>query len=365
MRAALVALALVTAVSAVGCGASKRAAVVTTVTVTTTTTTATSPAAPTLKPVPAGFDPVSFTAISADEFWLLGNGVIARTVNGGKTFAALPAPPLPASSGLTPELRFADRNDGFAFATGLGGALYATHDAGATWNKIPTRTILAFATGDHYAFVVSAQCATNGCSDYRLERAPVSSDAWTSAPLPFTPDGSVVDLAAHGSSVWFLGTAKGSEPGNDTIARSTDAGKTFTTGSGPCVPGLGGDLEPSSDLVVWAVCPTGMEAGAWISTDGGVTFGALKTPELVNSARLAPASDATAVLAQGAQDELLPTTDGGTTWTSAHTPGASFVPFVGFTDANVGAALAQGANGREALWRTTDGGADWAVVPIG
>ncbi|TML23836.1 MAG: hypothetical protein E6G28_02035 [Actinobacteria bacterium] len=92
----------------------------------------------------------------------------------------------------------------------------------------------------------------------------------------------------------------------------------------------------------------------------------------MNSARLAPASRDTAVLSgNGAGDRLRRTTDAGATWTVPHVPGrATFVPWIGFTDAAVGTALVQtgwdasAKIEREALWRTTDGGADWSKVRL-
>src|SRR5207244_6642637 len=129
---------------------------------------------------------------------------------------------------------------------------------------------------------------------------------------------------------------------HDELARSQDAARTFVTGAGPCFPGLGGELAPTSTQVVWAVCPGGMLAGASRSTNGGISFARLRTPPLVNSAQLAPASESTAVLARGVGARLLRTIDGGNTWNSPKTPErATDIMWVGFTDARVGAALAQ------------------------
>ena len=132
-------------------------------------------------------------------------------------------------------------------------------------------------------------------------------------------------------------------------------------------------MAPISATVVWAVCTTGMLAAAWRSTDGGVTFAHVATPPLVNSALLAPASKNVTVLAgNGAGSRLLRTTNGGVTWTRPSTPGrATFVPWVGFTDAKVGAALVHVGYDTsakveiQALWRTTDGGANWSRVRLG
>jgi photosystem II stability/assembly factor-like uncharacterized protein len=325
------------------------------------------------------FQPGSFTAISDGDYWLLGTvrcggrrcASILRTTNGGRSFTRVGAPPLP-TQGSVPTLRFADRHDGFAFVPGVGGVFYATHDGGATWNKLPLRTVLAFATAGGTAYAVTARCSRVRCSSYRFERSPVSANSWRPRGLPFVPDGSILDLAAHGSQVWLLGTPRAIRPGQgDDLAHSRDGGTTFVTRRGPCSPGLGGDLEPSSATVVWAVCPTGMLAGAWRSTNGGATFANLKTPTLPNSAMLAPASAGAAVLARnGARSPLLRTTDAGRTWKRVSAPPAAYTIWIGFTDARAGAAIVETVYDaskaqRQVLWRTTDGGAHWHAVRLG
>jgi hypothetical protein len=318
--------------------------------------------------VPAGFQPLSFTAVTEQDFWLLGTApcksgrctAIVRTVDGGKTFSHVKAPALPRS-GTTPVLRFADHADGFAFIP-WSSVFYATHDGGATWRRLSLGRILGFASGGGTAFV-----ATSG----KLERSPVSANAWRSMPLPFPSDGSTLDLEAHQANLWLLGTRRGGTPSRDELARSTDGGRTFHVGAGPCVPGLGGELAPTSATVVWAVCPTGMLGGAWRSTNGGVTFAHLRTPQLVNSARIAPASASTAVIDRGGTAGLIRTTDGGKSWRALkRLPGATSIVFVGFTDARVGVALVETGYDSStkteltALWRTTDAGATWSHVPV-
>jgi photosystem II stability/assembly factor-like uncharacterized protein len=313
--------------------------------------------------VPTGFEPLSFTAVSRSDFWLLGTvpcrvgrcAAIVRTTDGGRTFAAVGAPALPTSVN-TPELRFADRRDGFAFVPWRG-LFYATHDGGATWRRLGLGRVVGFGTGAGRVFVVTTR---------RLLTSPVSADAWSGRALPFPSDGSALNLAAHGPTVWLLGTRPSRGPmSRDELARSSDAGRTFATMAGPCVPGLGGALAPTSARVVWAVCPTGMSAAAWRSVDGGVAFARLPTPPLVNSAQIAPASATTAVLVRGFESRLLRTTDGGETWRAPRTPGhATGVLWAGFTDARVGSALVQTHGQETALWRTTDGGATWSAVPV-
>jgi photosystem II stability/assembly factor-like uncharacterized protein len=337
------------------------------------------------KPVPAGFNPTSFTAVSAGDYWVLGTvpcragrcSSILRTTDGGGRFAAIPAPPLAAAetAGMTATLRFADRRNGFAFTSGRGGVgsvLYASHDGGSTWHRLALGNVLAFATGAGNAYLVTARCFADGCRRYRFRRSPVAIDAWTASTPPFALAGSFADLAAHGPNVWLLGTPPSGPngSGSDKLARSSDGGRTFVTGPGPCVPGRGGELAPSSPDVVWAECPGGNLGAAWRSTDGGVRFTRVPSPPLVNSAALAPASSDTAVVApNGAGSRLLRTTDAGATWTRPSTPRAGFFwPWIGFTDALHGAALVQTRYDRAAklevqqLWRTTDGGATWFNV---
>jgi photosystem II stability/assembly factor-like uncharacterized protein len=326
----------------------------------------------------AGFVPEALAATGAQDFWLLGRVrcrgarcyAVARTTDGGRSFTTAAAPRLP-TQGSQPELWRSGADDGFVFVPGARPALYATHDRGSTWRST-LRGVVAFAAAGANAYAVTADCSETGCVRYRFVRSRASGDSWTASPTPFTPDGSVLDLSARGDDVWLLGTRAGGQArAHDALARSTDAGRTFTTGPGPCYPGLGGTLEPS-DGAVWAVCPTGMAAGAWRSTDGGATFRQLRTPELVNSTRLAPASARVAALVgSGEPTRILFTTDGGSAWARATTPpGARAVIWLGFADARVGYALAQrGWNARAkvddvALWRTTDGGASWSRTAL-
>lgn len=346
-----------------------------------TSTTAPVPAG---GPVPAGFTPVSFTAVSEDDYWVLGSAPcanpvctsIVRTTDGGVHFVGIPAPaaPLTSPTSTAPsisELRFADVRDGFAY--GLSGQsydntgdLWATHDAGATWHRVAVGNVVAFATGGGTAYAVTGQCGASGCTDFALMRSPVSSDAWHASPLPFAVLSGAGDpvLAAHGSDVWIMGpTGSSLSAASDTVARSTDGGTTFTTATAPCTPGLGGELAPSSSAVVWAYCPTGNFGGAYRSSDGGATFTRLPSPESVNAAVIAPASDTTAVLTESGNRTLSRTTDAGATWAAAATPPAgTYVSWVGFTDATTGAALVPGTSGAMTLWRTTDAGDDWSPV---
>jgi photosystem II stability/assembly factor-like uncharacterized protein len=325
------------------------------------------------RPLPARFVAVSLSALDNRDFAVLGTVpcsggrcyAIERTADGGRSFTRVAAPRGLPTEGTTPTLRFADARDGFVRVPFSWGAFWSTHDGGATWQRLRSPNVVAFTTAGRNVYAVTARCTTQTCSGYHFAHGPASAARWRESPLPFVPDGPVIDVAVRGRTIWLLGTrARMRLPYHDVLARSTDGGRTFVTGDGPCTPGLGGDLEPSSARVVWAVCPTGMMAGASRSTDGGVTFKPLQTPSLVNAARLAPASDQTAVLAaNGAGRPLYRTTDGGATWRPLRLPGNDTVwNDVVFTDARTGTALVQIGERSAAIWRTTDGGATWSRI---
>ena len=342
-----------------------------------------SPSGPAGGPVPVRFTPVSFTAISEDDYWVLGTAPcrnpvctsIVRTTDGGGHFVGIPAPVVPlAATNDSPsisDLRFADPLDGFAygFSTDNTGAFYATHDGGTTWHPVALGDVLAFGTGRGTAYAVTAQCSSGMCAHYQLRRSPVSQDSWSSSPLPLdvVPQSAGLVLAVYGPDVWIMATTGTSSQAVETLARSSNGGSTFTEGAGPCTPGLPGDLEPSSDDVIWAYCATGTSGRAYRSSDGGASFTALPVLQTANSALIAQVSATTALVTDPDNGSLLRTVDAGATWTTVGaSPQGTYTPWIGFTDATTGAALVESrASGEFDLWRTSDAGGQWSETSFG
>ncbi len=279
-----------------------------------------------------------------------------------------------ASTGIN-TLRFADDLDGYAFARGPGGALWDTHDGGSQWQQpgfLTGQELLGFGTGAGYAFALVGSCQSGSCSTVTLQRSPVSAEQWSalSVPVPAGTD-QVAAMTVHGADLWFSLTTSASQA-NQLLVAGTASGTHFRTGPSPCFSGLGGSIEASSADVLWAMCPTGMMAEAFRSTDGGAHWAPLSAGELENSALLAPASDTTAVIQPAQQGELLRTDDGGAKWHAIAPAGASgsWWSWIGFTDQGTGTGLQQSdapatwpwPHGPypEQLWRTADGGATWS-----
>lgn len=348
-------------------------------TTTTQTPTTATPGQPVGGPVPPGFDPVSFTAISDQQFWLLGTAPcsnpvctsIVRTTDGGRHFVGIPAPVAPLAIGSRAgisELRFANLRDGFAGPSGFqSGALWATHDGGTHWHVGLTNAI-TFTVSHDRVYALTGTCANGTCSHLALTVSPAAAEKWTSTPLPAGASSGAPALTAYGTSLWLSLTPAAGTPRAQTLIYSADGGRTLQSGSSPCTPGLGGDLEASSAQVVWAVCPTGMMAQAWRSSDAGAHWQSLPVrPGLTNGARIAPASDSAAVIAAGGVGQLYRTTDGGRSVTTVVPPSANGPgwDWIGFTDTTTGSALRAGAgvgvNGVSPfeLWRSSDGGSHW------
>jgi photosystem II stability/assembly factor-like uncharacterized protein len=345
MRRLLIALAV--AAVAAGCGASRG------------------------QGVPRGFRPETAAAQGTSNYWVLGDYgcgrsrclALLQSRDAGRRFRRLATPPLP-TQGTVPTLVFANPYDGFAYVRGAG-RLYVTRDGGRTWRPTGSGAVtdVAVGAGDVYAIF----------GRNRLERSPLSRGRWRVLTPPGSPQW-LLSLAVHGSNVRLLATPRGAlAGGSDEILRSEDRGSTFTTRPAPCVPGLAGTLVPAGNGVLWAVCPTGMMAGLWLSSNGGRSFssrsfgdpGAAHSPALTNGAAVFAASSRDALLYGGAEGPLFRTSDAGVHWALLpQTSRFRQVFWLGFTTSQVGAAVVDARGVGPSLWRTTDGGTSWSRIRL-
>ena len=321
---------------------------------------------------PAGFQPEAVTAVSESQYWVLGTAgdctscppLIWHTTDAGQTFTSIPAPPTQfanASQGATTsvsDLRYADGVDGWAFGPGL----WATHDDGGQWRSIDLQgdvvDLEPGAGGYVYAVVDLCVMGGNGVCPLEVVRSTAASDAW-SVVLTLSDEGEPPpSLGVHGADVWLLG--------GTGLWRSLDDGASFDQLPTPCSADLGGTIDPVTASVVWAFCPTGLEGGPWVSTDGGAGFRSAYGNEVwSNSAKVSALSASNALLTGiGGLDE---TNNGGASYRTVPAFGGSGAWWLGFTDASVGYAwvadqLPEGTQLQ--LWRTTDGGARWTLVNL-
>jgi hypothetical protein len=347
----------------------------------------TTPTPPAGGPVPNGFDALSFTAVSTDEFWLLGTAPcpnpvctsIIRTTDGGARFVGIHAPPAPLVStgsaptpGLINTLRFADPLDGYAVGVDEPGSdgFWVTHDGGEHWSALAFGHIEAFDISDGEAYAVVGICGNDGCDDIHLERSAAGTNTWTPTPLPVISNSPEASLSAQGDNIWI--DAQSASGTGEVLEHSADDGISFSSGPSPCVAGLGGTVEAVPDNVLWFVCPTGMMAVAERSIDDGARFERLNTGEIVNASEIAAADTTTAVLVSGDSPALRRTADSGGSFQTVFSPaGSSGWFYVGFTTPSVGVGLSMTSSSGSApsgsvtattLWRTVDGGLSWLPV---
>jgi hypothetical protein len=341
---------------------------------TTTTTTTTAPATRTGPPggvIPADFQPSSFTAVSLDEWWMLGTarcltgsgtcGAIVRTTDGGSQFTGIPSPPVAAND--VTQLRFANAVDGYAF----GPQLWETADGGTGWAQVVTPgevTDVEAADGEAYALACTA---SGSCPSMELLRSQVGSGVWQKVSTPVAL-GYGAQFALSGPNLYLL---SGNEPPL-VLLYSADKATTFSKRVDPGTPSLGGRVTAAADgsPTLWAASPTGTMAGTELSTDGGTTWHSVTpTGDFPNSVGITAASSSVALLWPGPQISgeapaaLARTTDGGTSFSSVLSSGR--VSWAGFSDAARAYALvSSGSTAGTQLFESTDGGATWRQVEI-
>jgi photosystem II stability/assembly factor-like uncharacterized protein len=316
-------------------------------------------------------------AVLGSEMWVLGVdhcsstagcAEVMHSTNGGQTFTRVGTGPSRWLDDMrqyqTPNVFFADARDGYVFV--FMDAVWATHDAGRTWNRLPLANPLAVAVGAGSAYAITATCGER-CTNFRLHRSNAHTDQWTSAPLPVRSDTPVVQLVARGTHVWIVGHASD----RNTLARSVDGGRSFTTGRAPCQREYGADFEAAPDGALWLVCSHGTHGSAQRSTDGGAHFEPVALTGLENGAHFGPASAQVAVVSPtGAWATLSRTTDGGRTWRQGWKAAvySTWLNWIAFGDARHGALMLQTTPDpqlgiqRFGMWRTKDAGAHWSSV---
>ena len=213
------------------------------------------------------------------------------------------------------------------------GSSPVSSQAGSSWPSAP-----AAGTPSPWSVRARTAVARASCSSAR----PSRSDQWSASPSPCRSGdgpGGGHDCARRRPLV----LAYHARPARPTSSwwRYGFGGAASPPDRAPVSRGWEAAIQASSADVLWAMCPTGMMAQAFRSTDGGAQWSTLRRGELENSALLAPASDTTAVIQPSAQGQLLRTSDGGATWQSVYPSGSGdfWWWWTGFTDSNTGSAL--------------------------
>jgi len=355
-------------------------------------------------PVPANFAPASVTFVSTNTGWVIGQAgtpghcgppsayictSIAVTNDAGLTWHGSHAPVSGAPDGGSGvgQVRSLDGTNGWAF----GPQLYATHDGGQTWTKIPTHglRVTGLETVGDRAFAVWARCTGTGvdfagnCTSFALYSTPAGRDAWSPVTgvtgLQANPAGTPgsAQLVLTGSQGYLLTPAGGLISGPVTGAANWQP----VTAALPCAPGSAEDGGHPLRAMIAAtgtgpglvlLC-AGQASGSrqvktlYYSADGGRTW---------NAAGEAPARGVAMSLSGTPGGPVLVATGNGID-VSTNAPGAGPLAwrtargataaggysFVGMTTSAQGVAVPADVN-LGAVWFTYDGGAHWMESPV-
>ena len=335
----------------------------------------TAPAVASTPPVQV-FNPVSVSAISVNDYWVLGyitadsgpNGIsIRKTTDAGQHFTTVGHPAafvaqmnarVPPGTPMVSDVRFGDTNNGWAY----GGNLFATEDGGTSWSPVtgvPGSVVdLAAASGNVWAI---SDVIANGTDTYSLYHATYGASgtsAWARVDLGVTPAGGPTSVAVINKTAYVL-EGSGSQQKTYGI---TNGGGNHTTQPGPCatMPTLGGgELSVAGDGSLWAWCTSGHESGVFVSADNAVHWqGMVRTTTL----SVGGIDSSHAVVSDGTSIGILTLGHSVTTPTIPDTSGQPDAAFVGFTTTQIGFVVTGALQSPTELWRTTAGGQTWSVV---
>jgi photosystem II stability/assembly factor-like uncharacterized protein len=364
-------------------------------TVAPATTTTASPGAA----LPAGFAAVDLSWVSDSEGWALGTAPcahppctsIAHTLDGGRTWAGLPAPkaslftvnssaPVDCSptAACVSGIRFASATVGYVFGPS---SLWLTTDGGHTWSLRGTDSTdaLEITRGRVVRITHPTVFGCPGCQ-FSAQVTTVGSTAWSPLSMPAV-QGTMTALLAIDATNWYLAApghvAGGAQDAHTKFERSTDAGAHWSSFSDPCsVTASGNEADASAIsaasggyLAVACTARVAGEAGfVVVSADAGATFGPHRggllaaVPsggEFVPNIAAATGQRLAVLVGAGGSDSVAVTNDGGADWNVTHSEAVSgngpLSTYLGFQDATTGRAI---VNSRSIL-TTTDGGGHW------
>ena len=321
--------------------------------------------------LPSGFKPESASFVSSQTGFVLGIAhctsgyclTIARTQDGGTTWSSIPAPNVsltqsgdPKSSiGSVSQIRFLTINDGYLF----GPDLYATHDRGATWQKLTLKGIPSTS-------VVTA-LETNGSNWYLTAENPNAptpktgylfisngtSGVFTIQRKPVVPAGARAEITANPYGAVLNATLNQ----NDNLFYQAPGSTSWTRIKANCPVDL-----PTNPLVALAMPVSGSSTPQLVLGCKGNTGAGSQEKTVVESRDLAtftptkarpplggdlgaiasPNGETIAVAASSGATFLYVSTDSGASWkTVISDPSFGGAPIhdLGFTTANQGFAV--------------------------
>ena len=342
------------------------------------------------KPKPAPIDVLSASFASASAGYLLAEPrcasladpckttvLLRRTVDGGRTWSAVPGPAAPPVNMFRPStaanavgrILFTSLRDGFAYGPGL----WRTADGGASWHqvRVPGR-VAQFAVSGHRMVAVVGGCGSARECAFRVYSATVGEDIWR--PLTgAAATGSGASFAVAGPNGYLLIT--GADVGRPRLLAGPVTGPArWRALPVPCQFAWSAAIAAARGALFLG-CGSEPGAGnqgktAYVSSDGGRTWRKVASPP--DGGYLAGATmtlGGTIFLSGGRMDVYI-SRDRGRSWhESPSLANAAGEANAGLTLAGTavtdmfGVVIQEGVFTQQ-VWLTRDGGRTWTPVTI-
>jgi len=338
-------------------------------------------ASATAKPV----EVMSVSFVSPRVGWLLGERgerasrvLMRETVDGGRTWAAVPAPAAPAADmfqsspppNAVGSILFTSPRDGWAF----GPALWRTTDGGATWRRerAPGPVANIEVTGNRMIAVITRGGGSGG-PDLRLYAATAGRPDWRPVPGAAVRDFTGESLAVSGGRGYLLASL--SSLGRPVLLTGPAAGGgRWHALPMPCPGGWSAAIAATPG---WLFIGCGSEPGAgnqlkagYVSRNGGRAWHQVAGPPMGGYLSGAAMSPGGTIFLSGERMDIYISWDRGRSWhespslrTAAGLADAGFSLVATTLTDRAGVAFEKGVGARQ-VWLTGDGGRRWTPVTV-
>ena len=257
---------------------------------------------------------------------------LRKTADGGLDWTPLTAPPAPwggiASNGTgrvpadgVTSLLFADARDGWAYGPGL----WATHDGGASWQRIGTKSwavqSMAATNGRVVAVLESCDTYDANCAapSFAVRTSPAGTDAWTQVPGA-TGQGTPSVVARDGMAFLVVSPAgAGSDAKLDTLLSGpADGSARWISQTIPCTLGANVLSATTASHLVLSCAMLGAHPAPthlYTSADAGQHWAKIARLGMYDGAGTVERTGAGTLLVAGIYDGVGLSQDGGRTWT--------------------------------------------------